>query len=75
MLGLYEAHQVLACPWTRQRAETFRAPFGAHVGTPLAELSRTETGREYLAWMANHLQGNLGTAARIVLDQTKKERS
>lgn len=59
----------LPAPWTRHRAETFRVPFGTHAGRPLAELAQTESGREYLAWMANQLEGNPGIAARIVLDQ------
>lgn len=62
-------------PWTRQRAETFRVPYGTHEGKALAELAATERGREYLAWMANQLEGNPGIAARIVLDQTTEEGS
>jgi hypothetical protein len=61
----------LPAPWTRQRAESFRVPFGAYAGTSLAELAETETGRKYLAWMATHLRGNPGIAARIVLKQTR----
>jgi len=58
----------LPAPWTRHRAETFRVPFGTHAGTTLAELAQSENGREYLAWMANQLEGNPGIAARIVLN-------
>ena len=59
----------LPAPWTRHRAETFRMPFGVHAGRTLAELAGTESGREYLAWMVMHLEGNPGIAARIVLEQ------
>jgi hypothetical protein len=54
-------------PWTRHRAENFQLRFGMHRGKSLAELARTASGREYLAWMADHVQGNPGTAARIML--------
>jgi hypothetical protein len=60
----------LRAPWTKQRAETFRVPLGARAGSTLAELARTQRGREYLAWMGTHLQGSPGIAARMVLSPT-----
>jgi uncharacterized protein (DUF3820 family) len=64
----------LPAPWTRHRAATFRMPFGTHAGKTLAELAQTKSGREYLAWMANQLEGNPGIAARILLDHATEAR-
>jgi len=49
-------------------------PFGTHAGKTLAELAQTKSGREYLAWMANQLEGNPGIAARILLDHATEAR-
>ena len=57
----------LQAPWTFARAEAWRLPFGKHRGKTLGELSRSEQGRGYLAWMTENVEGNAQKAAEIVL--------
>jgi hypothetical protein len=54
-------------PWSLERAKAFVMPFGRYRGCALAHLSRTEAGREYLRWLAGHVDGNAGEAARVIL--------
>jgi hypothetical protein len=54
-------------PWSLERAMAFVMPFGHHRGCALSRLTRTEAGREYLRWLAGHVDGNAGKAARVIL--------
>jgi uncharacterized protein (DUF3820 family) len=54
-------------PWTISRARAFVMPFGKHRGKSLAELTRTDSGRGYVEWLAENVAGNVGTAAGVVL--------
>jgi hypothetical protein len=45
----------------------FVMPFGRYCGHSLARLAGTGAGREYLAWLAGHVDGNAGEAARTIL--------
>jgi uncharacterized protein (DUF3820 family) len=58
----------LPAPWTMERALAFQMPFGKYKGASMAELSRDSEGLSYLAWAARSIQGNPGTAARLVLE-------
>ena len=64
-------HKFLAGPWTRERAEAFRMTFGLYAGTTFGELAQTQSGREYLRWIADNRNGNAGTAARIILENLR----
>lgn len=58
-------------PWTRERAEAFRLPYGKHKGKTVGELGRTDP--DYLRWMARECWGGPATAARIVLGLDQPE--
>jgi len=62
-----------AAPWTLERARDFRLPFGRHTGRTVGELAGTKEGRSYLAWAAENVEGNAGTAAAIVLGRLAPE--
>ncbi len=57
----------IPAPWSFARAEAFTMPFGKHRGKTLADLAKSEQGRDYLRWLAASDYGNAQKAAEIVL--------
>ena len=57
----------LKSPWTCERAVDFVLPFGKNRGRTIGELARSGTGRSYLRWLAENVEGNAGIAAKIAL--------
>jgi hypothetical protein len=58
-------------PWTLERARAFKLYFGRYRGRKLGALASTEEGRGYLAWLAANVEGNVGIAARILVDHVE----
>jgi hypothetical protein len=50
-------------PWTLERAMLFEMPFGKHRGRTLGDSARSESGRGYLAWASENLEGTWGRGA------------
>jgi hypothetical protein len=57
----------MKAPWTLARARGFRLPFGRYRGRTVAEVLRSDAGRDWLRWAAGNVAGNVGTAAAIAL--------
>jgi hypothetical protein len=57
----------LKSPWTLERARAFVMPIGKLRGKSVGDLADDKQGRSYLAWAAENLDGNAGTAAAIAL--------
>jgi uncharacterized protein (DUF3820 family) len=58
-------------PWTLARASRFTMPWGKHAGRKLADLIATDEGLGYLRWLAANVKGNVGIAARIMLEHVE----
>jgi uncharacterized protein (DUF3820 family) len=56
-----------AAPWTMERARAFVMPFGKFKGRTVGALADDKQARSYLAWAADNLDGNAGTAAAVAL--------
>jgi hypothetical protein len=54
-------------PWTMGRCQNFKMPCGKHFGEGVGEIASAEDGRIYLAWATEKIEGNVGTAATIML--------
>ena len=57
----------LPAPWSLERTRAFTLPFGKFKGWSMGQLEASKDGRNYLRWASENLEGNAGTAARIVL--------
>jgi hypothetical protein len=55
-------------PWSLDRARAFVMPWGRYRGHQLADLTGTDEGLGYLRWLADAVEGNVSTAARILID-------
>jgi hypothetical protein len=64
----------LKAPWTLARASRFTMPRGKHAGRQLGALIETEVGRSYVRWLAANIKGNVGIAARIMLEHVEVKR-
>ena len=62
-------------PWSLDRARAFVMPWGRHRGRQLADLTGTHEGLGYLRWLADGVEGNVSTAARILLDHASRTSS
>lgn len=62
-------------PWSLDRARAFVMPWGRHRGRQLADLTGTHEGLGYLRWLADGVEGNISTAARILLDHASRTSS
>jgi uncharacterized protein (DUF3820 family) len=61
-------------PWSYERAKNFCMPYGKHEGRRLSDLAETDGGLGYLRWLAANVKGNVGIAARIMLDDVDLKR-
>lgn len=59
--------QPIKGPWSLERARSFVMPFGKFKGRTVGDLADDKVGRSYLAWAAENLEGNAGTAAAIAM--------
>ncbi len=62
----------VSTPQKIRRARRYRLDFGAFKGSTLAEVSNTERGIHYLAWLAREVRGEVGRAAELVLEGCQK---
>jgi uncharacterized protein (DUF3820 family) len=62
-------------PWSLDRARAFTMPWGRYRGRQLADLTGTDEGLGYLRWLADAVEGNVSTAARILLDHASQTSS
>lgn len=62
-------------PWSLDRARAFVMPYGHYRGRKLADLTGTDEGLGYLRWLADEVEGNVSTAARILLDHASQTSS
>jgi hypothetical protein len=61
-------------PWTLERARAFRLYFGKYKGRKLGNLTGTDEGLGYLAWLATRDAGNASIAASIMLEHVEAKR-
>jgi hypothetical protein len=74
-LGCGRKGQWIKKPWSRERALRFTMPFGKFKRKAVSELLRTETGTDYLRWVAENLDaGNTKTAAMVALGRLDPEK-
>ncbi len=54
-------------PWSLSRARSFVMPWGKYRGRSGGELSGTQAGKDYLAWLVSNTTGNAAIAGSIAL--------
>lgn len=68
-------HGFAPTPWSLDRARHFTMPYGRFCGRKLANLTGSDEGLGYLRWLADAVEGNVSTAARILLDHASQTSS
>jgi hypothetical protein len=63
----------LPAPWTPDRALNFGLHFGKHKGQTIGDLIKTNSGRSYLAWLAENVGSNAAKAAAFALRHCTQE--